>query len=128
MNSVVKFSLLMTIILLLGCDPVRVFQVKALKEESELYVYLKKSKDISLFGIQTHTLRVSLAENPEYKIHFGIGSWTEAEIYQVLTSSIDSIIIYQNLEKKMYKSPKDIHNYLKSQRRIFHKNVILIEK
>ncbi len=120
---VIFFVICFTVLILTGCDPIKLLTVKA-APNTQVIIY-KKGQNIEA---DTAKNIILVPENGtvEQQFYFGLGTWPEKAIINY-SASLDSIVFYNKDEKTKLTNQTDIQNYLMKQRRGLFKSNLIIE-
>ena len=112
-----KYLVLFFGLLFCACDPPHYIDFEN-QSKSEVVVTFIKNTDIENWDfyefrdiMKGDSIILKVDSGKTETLHFGIGTWSESEI-ELLTNSIDQIIIENNDFKQVYKSNNSIRSLL----------------
>ena len=120
---VIFFVICFTVLILTGCDPIKLLTVKA-APNTQVIIY-KKGQNIEA-DTAKNIIRVPENGTVEQQFYFGLGLWPEEAIINY-SASLDSIVFYNKDGKTKLTNQTDIQNYLMKQRRGLFKSNLIIE-
>ncbi len=92
---VIFFVICFTVLILTGCDPIKLLTVKA-APNTQVIIY-KKGQNIEA-DTAKNIIRVPENGTVEQQFYFGLGTWPEKAIINY-SVSLDSIVFYNKDEK-----------------------------